>query len=117
MRAEDTLQYLFDFYGRIFPTRRHALNQLFCVIGNGYDWIDGQLAYYDASDYHSRWELKEPIERAIEPVGEIPSWMKFEWYPLCEYSKINNIPNNITDDWLALANECKALLAEDGIIV
>ena len=29
MRAEDTLQYMADFYPELFPTRKHALNQLF----------------------------------------------------------------------------------------
>ena len=43
MRAEDTLQYMADFYSELFPTRKHALNHLFCVIGNGYKWIDGEL--------------------------------------------------------------------------
>lgn len=43
MRAEDQLQYMADFYPELFPTRKHALNHLFCVLGNGYDWINGEL--------------------------------------------------------------------------
>ena len=43
MRAEDQLQYMADFYPELFPTRKHALNHLFCVLVNGYDWINGEL--------------------------------------------------------------------------
>lgn len=43
MKAEETLQYMADFCSDIFPTRKHALDHLFCVIGNGYDWVNGEL--------------------------------------------------------------------------
>ena len=35
MTAENTLQWMMDFYPDLFPTRKHCLDHLFCVIGNG----------------------------------------------------------------------------------
>lgn len=136
MRAEDTLQYMADFYSELFPTRKHALNQLFCVIGNGFDWIDGELVD-DDSKYEKRYKLREPIKKA-EFINEenwyqqnkfyrdlyegeekkIPWKYDFEWYPLCtRFSKLYNYPDDIKPDWKELLEECKALLIADGIEV
>ncbi len=63
MRAEDTLQYMADFYPELFPTRKHALNHLFCVLGNGYEWINGELVD-DDNEYEKRYKLRNHIKRA-----------------------------------------------------
>ena len=52
MRAEDTLQFMADFYPSIFPTRKHCLNHLFCTIGNGYRWVKGELVEDDDKKYN-----------------------------------------------------------------
>lgn len=63
MKAEETLQYMADFYSDIFPTRKHALNHLFCTIGNGYEWVKGELV--DKSDsIKKRYKLVQKIEKA-----------------------------------------------------
>lgn len=140
MKAEATLQYMSDFYPRIFPTRKHALNQLFCVLGNGMEWINGELVNKD-SKYLKRYKMIEEIERAEFPFEEdwyenhefytdlyescdktekIPFEYQFEWYPLCtgkHGSKLYNYPKNIKPDWKALLEECKELLRKDGIHV
>lgn len=134
MRAEDTLQYMTDFYPKLFPTRKHALNQLFCVIGNGYDWVNGELVD-DDNRYVKRYKLRRPIKKAefryeqdwlrfnkfykklYEDTNErIPFEYNFEWYPLSKnYSYLFNYPDDIKDDWKALLEECRQLLIEDGI--
>lgn len=43
MRLEETIQFLYDQYPGLFSSRKEALDQLFCSIGNGYDWDNGQL--------------------------------------------------------------------------
>ena len=118
MRAEDTLQYMMDFWGKIFPTRKHCLDHLFFTIGNGYEWVDGELVTKD-SDFLDRWQLKEPIEYAkpAESVlatyytrkrllnidgKDIDDWL---FKNLSKYSKIYNLPDDIKDDWLDLAIE------------
>ena len=136
MRAEDTLQYMADFYPELFPTRKHALNQLFCVLGNGYEWINGELVD-DDNEYEKRYKLRKQIKRAEFPNEEswyqqnkfyrdlykgeedkIPWKYNFEWYPLGkDFEKLYNYPNDIKTDWKALLEECKALLIADGIEV
>lgn len=43
MNLENTIQYMYDNYPSLFQERWQALNQLFCVIGNGYEWEGGEL--------------------------------------------------------------------------
>lgn len=131
MRAEDTLQFMMDFNGNLFWSRQQCLNHLFCTIGNGYEWENGELVEkdYDTKQMLSRWQLIEPVKHA-EPrrlavelneiregtqrrrgFKEIP-----KWYPLSkEYSYLYNYPDNIKPDWLALIKECKQMLIADGI--
>lgn len=40
---EDTLKYLLIFYQSLFKDRGWVLDHLFCVLGNGYEWVDGCL--------------------------------------------------------------------------
>lgn len=136
MRAEDQLQYMADFYPELFPTRKHALNFLFCVIGNGYDWIDGELVDND-SKYEKRYKLIEPIKKAEFPNEKnwlnmnkfynelnkeegkkLPCKYDFKWYQLSkDFSNLYNYPNDIKDDWKEILEECKTLLMGDGIKV
>ena len=39
MNVELTIQSMFDDYPTLFKDRADCLNHLFCVIGNGYEWI------------------------------------------------------------------------------
>lgn len=132
------MQFMMDFYPELFPTRKHCLDHLFCVIGNGYEWINGELVDKDGT-FERRYKIVEPIIRATprnedlynnilraeknfkEIMGEDYKPNRkysFEWYPLCkEYSRLYTYPENITDDWLKLLNECKEMLIEDGIEV
>lgn len=49
---------------------------------------------------------------------EVSANKERHWYPIAwDYSKICNLPDDITPEWKALADECKALLLEDGIDV
>ena len=43
MTLELTIQDMFDRYPGLFKDRSDCLNQLFCVIGNGYEWRNGEL--------------------------------------------------------------------------
>ena len=43
MKVELTIQEMFDNYPTLFKERADCLNHLFCVIGNGYDWVNGEL--------------------------------------------------------------------------
>ena len=134
MRAEDTLQFMADFYPSIFPTRKHCLNHLFCTIGNGYRWVKGELVEGDDKKYN-RYRLVKPVRKA-EFEDERDWWVRyrfelemheetgkrinpdyfFEWsQPSREYSYIYHFPKNIRPDWKALLEECRQMLKEDGV--
>lgn len=131
MKAEDTLQLMMDFDSEIFYNRQRCLDYLFCCVGNGYQWVNGELVKTDNSvieDILSRWQLKEPIKKAkprkdsvlIESVkksmnDKLP--LDDKWYPLSlKHSYIFNYPKDIKDDWWELICECRDMLIEDGII-
>ena len=130
MRAEDTLQFMMDFQGSLFHSRQKCLDQLFCTIGNGYSWVDGELVEdsLDTKTLLSRWKLTAPIEHA-EPTWGVSELGKMKedilkrrdikdqkWYPLSkEYSYLYNYPDDIKPDWKALIEECKQMLINDGI--
>lgn len=139
MRAEDELQFMMDFYPDLFPTRKHCLDHLFCVIGNGYQWIDGELVDND-DEYHKRYKIEEHVKRAkgknedyfykcMDEELKLKSILKenykkyfgdtkynFSWYLLSKkYSYLYDYPEDIKPDWLAILNECKQLLEADGI--
>ena len=56
MNVELTIQAMFDDYPTLFKDRSDCLNQLFCVIGNGYEWYNGELA--EDADAYSKEEIK-----------------------------------------------------------
>lgn len=135
MRAEDTLQYMADFYPQMFPTRKHALNELFCVLGNGFEWVNGELVN-DNNKYVKRYKLIEEIHRAEfrnedswydlhefyqkmceDKSNKIPIEYRFEWYlPLDDkLSNLCNYPDDIKPDWKELIEECKAMLRKDKV--
>lgn len=43
MNVELTMQFMFDQYPALFKTRADCLDHLFCTIGNGYEWVNGEL--------------------------------------------------------------------------
>ena len=50
MNVELTIQDCFDNYPSLFKERADVLNHLFCTIGNGYDWVNGELVEYEPSE-------------------------------------------------------------------
>lgn len=52
MNVELTIQEMFDKYPILFKERADCLNHLFCVVGNGYEWSNGELVdnYRDLTD-------------------------------------------------------------------
>lgn len=139
MKAEATLQFMADFYPRIFPTRKHALNQLFCVIGNGFDWVDGELVDTD-SPYLKRYKMDEDsvtkakfpnedqwnemhefftnLYESEDKPDKIPMEYQFEWYPLAkDFAKLYTFPSDIKPDWKALIDECVELIKHDHVYV
>lgn len=55
MTVELTIQAMYDEYPTLFKERSDCLDQLFCTIGNGYEWINGELV--DKDDHLKEKEL------------------------------------------------------------
>lgn len=130
MTVETTIQWMFDNYPDLFPDRQKCYDHLFCTIGNGYEWRRGQLVRYDEEDNPKAEEQdylsyppmavqsEENVRKYMERMelfkdGGLPKSPR--WYPLCEYSKINNVPEDVKPDWKAAVEECKEMLMKDGI--
>lgn len=71
-------------------SRRKALNQLYLVLGNGYEWVDGRLV--------EKWPSKP------HP-GEAQNFDEFHPYPLTQGAAITELPDDIQPDWLQGARE------------
>lgn len=59
MKLELTIQSMFDEYPTLFKERSDCLDHLFCTIGNGYHWKNGELVSNDddyTSDDISKWQ-------------------------------------------------------------
>jgi len=122
-------------YPSIFENKWSVYHHWFIVNGNGYKWLNGELVYmgmngenreytvYDGviNSINSRFKNKftPPLspsfskDRLIEDINrifDINNRMKDftptgDLYPLCEYSKILNIPPNIKMDWYSAVKE------------
>lgn len=157
MKPERTIQELYDNWH--YKSRQGALNQLFCVLGNGYEWKEGELvdcALLYSYDPEAQSRIELPFKKDTEPdiVSKAPltdeeaeiqhqQWIErfaklkcvcnkslsyedalkitlentHKWYPLSKLAKICNLPEDITPEWKAVAEECKAMLKKDGIDV
>lgn len=134
MTLEETIQEMYDNYPMLFQERKECLNQLFCVIGNGYDWINGELIsnerqIYKYDEDKGRYILdyidNSPVElkgdgKAKQTLDGGRSYNrcfknKFEWYPLSKFSRIVSYPDDIKEDWLKGIEETKNLLIKDNI--
>lgn len=145
MRAEDFLQFEFDF-GQS-SSRKRLLASLLASVGNGYDWVNGELKYVlgDKDERKSRYVLKEPIVKAVpsslsvmlynDRLDTIKHMMQIDreatrikytnmyedlTHPFKNVSKISliyRVPEEINDDWLEICYETLEYMKEDGIDV
>lgn len=141
MTVETTVQEMFDKYPLMYSTREECFDQLFCVIGNGYEWKWGQLVYRDRGEpgYDEKYErkLNEDDYGAAHPRAEqseenlderrrhdelyirhglMKPGEKHDWYPLSRrYSRLFSVPDDARDDWKAAVEECKRMLEKDGV--
>lgn len=136
MKLEHTIQHAFDYYPALFQKRQQVLDHLFCVIGNGYEWQDGELILnplcLDTPNKIPHWKPildnnKKAIQRKKDPYEDLnklkaelygKKYLKPHWYPIVKnYSYICNYPADIKADWLAGIEETKKLLRKAKIRV
>lgn len=131
MTLENTIQAMLDFGGDSYLTRKDCYNHLFCTIGTGYEWVNGELVSDDFDKQLSRYESVDVV-KAVERPNALQLWEAREktysemseqmhnkhefWYPLSKrYSHLFNYPDDIKPDWLEAINECRQMLKDDGI--
>jgi hypothetical protein len=97
MQLETTIQQMFDAYPSLYANREECYDHLFCVIGNGYDWLHGQLvpsgdAYSDDSNVGFRHDADyaRVVPRAVQSEENIRKkrnddrnmWNTLRWFRL-----------------------------------
>jgi len=120
---KETKRLSMKYYGDLFPKEKYYLEHLFFVIGNGYEWENGELVdrrrrteqdFIRERKEFRQW--KKTLQRGSPRVtkAELLKFVKSlrkgkpkkrQIYPLCEYSAIVNFPKNIKPDWLAAARK------------
>lgn len=99
MKFEETIQNCFDYYPELFQSRISVLNQLFCTIGNGYEWVNGELV--DDEDLPTFNQLDENGKAKQYNIIEEDALFGTKIYALSDkYSYLINFPEDIKEDWL-----------------
>lgn len=184
MTVKTQLKHCLLNFPRIFPNALSVYDHWFCVIGNGYEWKDGELIvpykqdkkysaktikqavlnfiensmvniwkrtneapvsffsiYKDEDvekclDFINRYMLSNSTQNfnyikmifdtdkrmldfsiPVDPVLSKKKDYKFTFYPLYEYSRICNIPDDIKDDWLKAAKQMIDIMEEHKDLV
>ena len=65
MNVELTIQEMFDNFLGLFKERDDCLNHLFCTIGNGYQWLNGELVLCSCEEL-SNEEIKILSSRLVD---------------------------------------------------
>lgn len=178
MNVELTIQDMFDEYPTLFKERADCLNHLFCAIGNGYEWVNGELVeipetptewanelasrLVDGKAFqHNKLSLRgehlyyrrmRESGQLPDPLSDLPEadrkrlaeidrrnteklpddvyhrrprkerWYFWNWFTgkidyCTEYAALFNLPPDIKPDWKAAAEECRAMLREDGYVL
>lgn len=163
MKLEEHIRLSILNYPTIFKNRSDVLDHLFCVIGNGYEWENGELVAADTNreatnkreakkaltdwlsgtrerlgldfDYEFSYrERKKPKESRVTFARR---WMKVRWadayeaiedidnrvsetpdksfYPICEYSRMCTVPDDVREDWLSGVIECCQLVIDSKL--
>ena len=132
MEYKEELRISMKYYPRLFLDEEDFLHHVFFVNGNGYEWVEGELCsdteehlliqYNNMKRQYPRYygkTLKETRQKEIEHRRFFIENMKDECgyyllddgrlgrqiYPICQYAKIVNIPENIKPDWLNAAHK------------
>lgn len=107
MNVELTIQHMFDNFPILFKERVDCLDHLFCTIGNGYEWKNGELVdpFFKTSKtnvqalkshlvdgkafQHNKMSLRDEMVYVAREYGEdaSPSDPKYQRYPDDQYHK------------------------------
>ena len=180
MKVEDTLRECLLNFPTIYANALSVYAHWFCVVGNGYEWVNGELVHPEYGDSDLRkhhtaknvneaiiqcldWDLihswdknginKEFLHCFMDGEDELVKYImkkngrtiiyvklimdtenrmkdfsipvdpvlgdknKFSFYPICNYSAICNIPDDIKNDWLLAAMKMIEVMEEHKELV
>lgn len=135
---------LFRRWKTLYRTRADIIDHLFYVIGNGYSWMDGAIVptsdegneerpvavappgspeylseeFFNLPHAEQRViaEARYNADEAAMPIGPLPDdGAPRNFYPVCQYSLILCIPDDVRPDWLAVAYEAALMLRDRQI--
>jgi len=154
MKLENYIRKSMREYPSLFYNRTQVIEHLFLVIGNGGDWVNGQIKFCDDRARYHRRKFQDPRE-VIRPYRDVKTeiaWKKLigervdefeirflkehvkehnrqtklivenvktlsklhvpqaDYYPICEYSAIIDMPDDVRVDWLKGALEAAGLV-------
>lgn len=130
MSPDETIEQSIRCYPSVHRNRSQVLDHLFFTIGNGYEWINGELVnpFPYKTEFEPHYSLTNAIERGTVDASDLRRSMEsdfedrciseesverskrygvFSPYPESDLSRINNLPDNITPEWAAAAREAR----------
>ena len=95
MNVELTMQAMYDHFPALFIEKADCYNQLFCVLGNGYEWFNGELVGDDVDEdtllqsrlvegkafQHNKLSIRGQFKYYLEKGGREVSDTKLEKFP------------------------------------
>jgi hypothetical protein len=117
MKLEPTISHMMIRYPTLFGIRQRALEHLYIVCGNGYEWYRGELI---GESHELTWDADGPISarypenaeselRHIEMVADAKRPLSY-LYPFYEGCHLNCVPKNVKPDFLAGAKEMLGII-------
>lgn len=115
MTLEETIQTMFDKSPEMFKERWQCLDHLFCVAGNGYEWVDGELLDVNEYDYdvfpidkkcgNQFWGVLGKDGKAVQRKKVSKDFSAKGFYGEVD----EDYPENIKEDWLKGIEETRLL--------
>ncbi len=121
----------------MYATEEHLIDEVFFVIGNGFDWLDGQVVSLSPDSVDTEATIRDQVEKRMGLKREKEFWEKMnpmlkqlgvdpvEWrkeadqefvkaprvfYPVSlDYSLVSTVPDDVLPDWLAWAYKAAKL--------
>lgn len=109
MNVEQTVRESIVSYPTLFKTGGDVLYFLFCVIGNGYEWVDGEVVTKFPED-STPWTAEREQERFNNQHGDMDEFVRKILLPHLEatISECQNVVDNVDvlwDDWTLTVDE------------
>lgn len=138
MKPERTIEHMREQFPMLFHNRSECLNHLFCVVGCGYCWNNGELVEdkdfgdnrketdADTDDiprveFSTKNEHIEKMKKTLNYPDDVFPQEGFRVWNIHDgcwnYINICKVPPDASKEWREVCNEVVALLLEDGIDV